>query len=87
MTKNDLALKLGNHILDCIDNMKKNKKDFGQYLEIPFKPGITTSSDLDFLYTLKLGMPRYTKINFDGTIDYITMAEYFNWENKNVDGQ
>ena len=85
MNKQELALKLGNHILDAIDNMKKQKKDFGRYLVIPFKLGFRKSSDLDFLFSLKLEMPRYARYNYDGTVESITMAEYFNWENENVD--
>lgn len=79
MNKDELALKIGLHILNSIDKMKKDKKDFGMYLEIPFKPGYISSDELDFIYSLKLGMPRYSKINFDGTIESSTMAEYFGW--------
>lgn len=80
MTKHELALKLGNHILDSIDRMKAEKKDFGSHLRIPFKPGYVSSDELDFVYSLTLAMPQYIQMDSDGIISSITMAEYFGWE-------
>lgn len=79
MNKNELALTIGNMILNTIQKMQTDKKDFGQDLIIPFKlPNI--SDQPDFIYSVKIQMPRFSKINLDGSITSFTMAEYYNWE-------
>jgi hypothetical protein len=78
MSENDLALKMGLHILNSIKKMQDTKKDFGQELIIPFNmPG--TSNEPDFMFSIKLQMPRFSQINLDGSIISITMAEYYEW--------
>lgn len=79
MTQENLALKIGMQILNQINKIQLDKKDFGQELVIPFKLPIN-SRDPDFIYTLKLGMPRFTILNRNGDISSITMAEYFEWD-------
>ena len=79
MTEQELALKIGTGILESIKKMQADKKDFGQELVVPFKlPNI--SSTPDFIYSVKVQMPRFSQFNSDGTITSFTMAEYYGWE-------
>lgn len=73
-----MALKIGSCILEQINKMQEDKKDFGQNLIIPIRMP-TISGEPPWTFTVSLGMPRFSQINYDGTITSFTMAEYFKW--------
>jgi len=78
ISREELALNIGMSILKQINKFQSEKKDFGQDLIIPFKFP-STSGRPDFTHTVKLGMPRFSQINPDGSITHFTMAEYYGW--------
>lgn len=78
MSKNELALIIGEKILNAIQKMQEEKKDLGRFLVIPFKLE-NTSDDLDWIYSIELKTPRFSY--FDGTdFKSITMAEHYGWK-------
>ena len=84
INKNELALKIGLHILDSIQKMQEDKKEFGRYLEIPFR-NIEKLDAPEWIHSIQLSMPRFVKIYYDGDarkFESITMAEYYGWDKK-----
>lgn len=84
MTRNQLASKIGHHILDSIDIMKKNKTDFGHSFVVPII--LDRKSDkYDWLTSVTIAMPSFMRQIFkNGKYDFerITMAQYYGWKKK-----
>ena len=79
MRKNELALIIGEKILNAIQKMQETHDVLGNNLVIPFKLPEIKSDDLDWIYSIELKTPRFSY--FDGTdFKSITMAEYYGWE-------
>jgi hypothetical protein len=80
MSKNDLALKIGLHILKTIDECR-----FAQKLVVPLKIP-HTSDEPEWIYSIELRMPTYSYVTTDDngerTWKHVTMAEYYGWEKK-----
>lgn len=76
--RHDLALSLGESILNSIDKMQKDAKSFTKEIVIPFKLPVT-SADPNFVFSVGIKMPRFTFFNADGSIETVTMAEYYGW--------
>lgn len=84
MDKEKVALVIGKQIIEQIINFQENGKDFGQELVIPFKlPQL--SDEPDFVYTVKLGMPRYI-VHKNGNFETITMAKHYGWISQSEKG-
>lgn len=78
MKKEEFATILGNHILNAIQKIQDEKKDFGQEIIVPFKIP-QTSNEPDFIFSVGLKMPRFVIRDIDGNSKVITMAEYYGW--------
>lgn len=83
MNKEEFAKQIGLHILNSIQQMQEDKKDFGNEIIIPFKLP-QTSDQPEWISSFKIGIPYFIDIYLDKNLNRVhkrvTMAEYYGWK-------